>query len=107
MTEKFEAETKVEFGVSHRECSDGFFAWGQIKNGTRTVLLRDRTLDRNRDWVITFDEARQLGRRSVVRQVWHNFEFAIVRRTGRHHISRQTDRFRLSHGIGQRRFDRL
>lgn len=61
MTEKFEAETKVEFGVSHRECSDGFFAWGQIKNGTRAVLLRDRTLDRNRDWVITFDEARQLG----------------------------------------------
>lgn len=61
MTEKFEAETKVEFGVSHRECSDGFFAWGQIKNGTRTVLLRDRTLDRNRDWVISFDEARQLG----------------------------------------------
>ncbi len=61
MTEKFEAETKVEFEVSHRESSEGFFAWGQIKNGRRTVQLRDRTLDRNKDWVITFDEARQLG----------------------------------------------
>lgn len=61
MTEKVEAETKVELSVVHRECSDGFFVWGQIKNGTRTVQLRDRTLDRNKDWLITFDEARQLG----------------------------------------------
>ena len=61
MTEKFEAETKVEFEVSHRESSEGFSAWGRIKNDSRTILLRDQTLNRNKDWVITFDEARQLG----------------------------------------------
>lgn len=33
MTEKFEAETKVEFEVSHRESSEGFFAWGATEVG--------------------------------------------------------------------------
>lgn len=61
MSAQFESETTVNFEVSHRECSDGFFAWGRIKNDSRTILLRDQTLNRNKDWVITFDEARQLG----------------------------------------------
>lgn len=58
-------ETRSKLEVTHRAVSPSWFVWATVQREgvkeTRTVLIRDRVIDRNRDISIPWDAARELG----------------------------------------------